>query len=322
MKDALLNISILAFLLTPFIGAYFVFRNNQFNKLVKVNWSRKKIGSLFLGLLISSFVGIGIFAEPVEKAPEAQAEVLSANEEVEPSEQTVEAQVAEAEPQKETVEVTRIIDGDTIEIEGGQKIRYIGIDTPESKDPNRPVECFSSEATQKNEELVAGKEIRLEKDVSETDRYGRLLRYVYVDDQMVNEILVREGYAQASAYPPDVKHQDLFDSAESEAREQEKGLWGDICLEEPSPTPTSKPTSVPTAKPTVIPTTQPTVAPQPVIESNVVPTTTSSYSCSCSKTCSQMSSCDEAYYQLNTCGCSKRDGDSDGVPCESICPGG
>lgn len=123
--------------------------------------------------------------------------------------------------------VKRVIDGDTIELDNGKKLRYIGIDTPE----RIPSSCFAAEAAGKNEELVLGKEVRLEKDVSETDRYGRLLRYVYVrnsvsgEEVFVNENLVREGYATAVTYPPDVKYTDLFRQADKEARENKRGLW-------------------------------------------------------------------------------------------------
>lgn len=131
--------------------------------------------------------------------------------------------------------VTRVIDGDTIEIEGGKKVRYIGIDTPESVDPRKPVECYGREASSENKRLVEGKAVRLEKDVSETDQYGRLLRYVYVDGVLVNEYLVRQGFAYAPTYPPDVKFQDLFRQAETEARETNHGLWGG-CSPQLSPT--------------------------------------------------------------------------------------
>lgn len=122
--------------------------------------------------------------------------------------------------------VTRVIDGDTIEIKGGEKVRYIGIDTPETVHPSKPVQCFGKEAALKNKKLVEGKRVRLEKDVSETDKYGRLLRYVYVGEVFVNKILVRDGYAFSSTYPPDVKYQDIFSKAEKEAREADRGLWG------------------------------------------------------------------------------------------------
>lgn len=199
--------------------------------------------------------------------------------------------------QTQEVLVVKVIDGDTIEIEGGKRLRYIGIDTPES------AECFANAATDKNKELVLEKKIRMEKDVSETDKYGRLLRYVWVGNIFVNDYLVKQGYAQSSTYPPDVKYQDQFLEAQKEARENNRGLWGTCSyFGEPETKPTPK---------TVVSPTPSTQAP-----------TTEVYTCDCSKTCPEMSSCDEAYYQLNTCGCAKRDGDKDGVPCENICPGG
>lgn len=128
--------------------------------------------------------------------------------------------------------VTKVIDGDTIELENGQKVRYIGIDTPETNHPTKRVECYGKEATQRNKELVAGKIVRLEKDVSEIDRFGRLLRYVYIENTatpsasiFVNELLVKEGYAFAATFPPDVKYSELFLSAQQEARKNNKGLW-------------------------------------------------------------------------------------------------
>ncbi len=130
---------------------------------------------------------------------------------------------------REVVTISRVVDGDTIKTTDGQTIRYIGIDTPETKDPNRPVGCYGQEASQKNKELVEGQQVELEKDVSETDRYGRLLRYVYQDGVMINELLVKEGYARATSYPPDVKYQDLFRRAEAQAREQQLGLWSEVC---------------------------------------------------------------------------------------------
>jgi micrococcal nuclease len=124
--------------------------------------------------------------------------------------------------------VSEVIDGDTIRLSTGETVRYIGIDTPETRHPQKGKECFGSEASRFNEDLVLGKTVQLEKDVSETDRYGRLLRYVWLDGILVNQTLVAAGYAQASAYPPDIKYQGLFDVAEAEARENNRGLWG-VC---------------------------------------------------------------------------------------------
>ena len=121
--------------------------------------------------------------------------------------------------------VTRVIDGDTIEIEGGKRVRYIGINTPETVDPRKKVECFGREASNKNKEFVEGQIVRFEKDISETDKYGRLLRYVYVDNQFINLELVKNGYAYSSTFPPDVKYQKVFLDAETTAREKNLGLW-------------------------------------------------------------------------------------------------
>jgi len=140
---------------------------------------------------------------------------------------------------KQVASVAAVIDGDTIKLTDGRKLRYIGIDTPETKDPHRGIGCFGQQATNKNKELVEGKTIEIEKDVSETDRYSRLLRYVYVDGVMINELLVKEGFAKASSYPPDIKYQNIFTQAQKQAEFEKKGLWSDIC----NPTPTVLPTN-------------------------------------------------------------------------------
>jgi len=131
--------------------------------------------------------------------------------------------------------VTRVIDGDTIEVDIDgtiYKVRYLGIDTPELDD-ERPEFCaLAQEATRYNRQLVDGKTVRLEKDISETDRYGRLLRYVYVDDIFVNAELVEQGLAWAEAYEPDIKYQDILKELETEAEQAGRGLWREI---QPSP---------------------------------------------------------------------------------------
>src|SRR3989344_1730333 len=128
------------------------------------------------------------------------------------------------EKNQDTVLVTNVIDGDTIEIEGGKIVRYIGIDTPETKHPKKKVQCFGIEAFMENKALVEGKQVRLEKDISETDRYGRLLRYVYIGDLFINDYLVRQGYAYAATFPPDVKYQSVFKQAQTEAEQNNRGL--------------------------------------------------------------------------------------------------
>jgi len=126
---------------------------------------------------------------------------------------------------KQLVKVTRVIDGDTIEIEGGEKVRYIGMDAPETVDPRKPVQCFGKEASAENKQLVEGKEVELEKDVSETDKYGRLLRYVWLNGAMIDQELVQLGFARIETIPPDVKYEDIFKTAENSARTKNIGLW-------------------------------------------------------------------------------------------------
>ena len=131
--------------------------------------------------------------------------------------------------------VTRVIDGDTIEVNIGgtiYKFRYIGIDTLELDDKRAEYSALAQEATRYNRQLVERKTVRLEKDVSETDKYGRLLRYVYVDNIFVNAKLVRQGLAWAKAYPPDTKYQDTLEKAEPEARQDKIGIWHEL---QPSP---------------------------------------------------------------------------------------
>jgi micrococcal nuclease len=137
----------------------------------------------------------------------------------------------------ELAKVVRVVDGDTINVEINGKVesvRYIGIDTPETVDPRKPVQCFGVEASKKNKELVEGKMVSLETDITDRDKYGRLLRYVWVDDTFINLILVTQGFAKSSSYPPDVGYQDLFVLAEKKARDNKLGLWT-ACASETTP---------------------------------------------------------------------------------------
>jgi micrococcal nuclease len=126
--------------------------------------------------------------------------------------------------------VVRVVDGDTIRVSLGgreERVRYIGIDTPESVKPGTPVQCFAKKASAANARLVAGKRVRIERDVEERDRYGRLLAYVYpaAGGPMVNESLVRGGYARPLTIPPDVRHAERFRRLADEARKAGRGLW-------------------------------------------------------------------------------------------------
>jgi len=188
--------------------------------------------------------------------------------------------------------VLKVIDGDTVDLEiNGKKetVRLIGIDAPESR------ECFGSAATNKARELLGLKLVELEQDSSqgERDRYGRLLRYIFVDGINFQELMIREGYAKEYTYSKPYKYQTLFKNAQTEAQNQKRGLWADgACSSSKNELKSPE---------------------------NAQYQVQGSYTCDCSKLCSQIETCDEAYYQLNQCGCSRRDSDKDGVPCESLC---
>jgi micrococcal nuclease len=129
-----------------------------------------------------------------------------------------------------TVRVVRVVDGDTIlvSLDGRQeRVRYIGVDTPETVKPDTPVQCFGKKASAYNHALVDGRSVRLVGDAEARDRYGRLLAYVYRagDGLFVNAALVRGGYATTLTIPPNVAHADELAALAGDARRAGRGLW-------------------------------------------------------------------------------------------------
>jgi len=118
---------------------------------------------------------------------------------------------------REKAVVKRVIDGDTIELSDGRKVRYIGVDAPEMTDKRTTVLCLAKMARAENQGLVEGQTVELEKDISNMDKYDRLLRYVWVNNTMVNLTLVKSGYAKIATYPPDVKYKTIFWEAQKSA---------------------------------------------------------------------------------------------------------
>jgi micrococcal nuclease len=124
--------------------------------------------------------------------------------------------------------VVKVVDGDTVHVQLAdrvEKVRYIGVNTPEVHHPTKGEEPGGREAAAVNRTLVEGRRVRLELDVQARDRYGRLLAYVWVGDTMVNAELVRRGYAQVMTVPPNVRHQRLFLTLQRDARGAGRGLW-------------------------------------------------------------------------------------------------
>ncbi|WP_322795088.1 thermonuclease family protein [Tepidiforma sp.] len=156
--------------------------------------------------------------------------------------------------------VTAVVDGDTIDVGGcadAGRVRLILIDTPEIFGGAR---CFSREASDYTKQFLLGRTVGLERNVSNTDRYGRFLRYAWLDGELFNERIVRDGYAVLAEFPPDLKYRDRIAAAEAEARAANRGLWA-ACggIDRPatptpvgvaSPTPTRTPSPTPSATPT------------------------------------------------------------------------
>ena len=123
--------------------------------------------------------------------------------------------------------VTRVVDGDTIIINNNERVRLILVNSPESVHPDESKNTkFGEKASNFTKKILENKIIYLEKDVSNRDKYDRLLRYVYLEDgTLFNELLVKEGYAKITTYPPDIKYKDIILKAQKYARENNKGLW-------------------------------------------------------------------------------------------------
>jgi endonuclease YncB( thermonuclease family) len=156
--------------------------------------------------------------------------------------------------------VMNVVDGDTIDVGGcsdAGRVRLILVDAPEVSGGAR---CYSREATNYVTSRLLGRTVGLERDVSNVDRFGRYLRYIWLDGELFNETMVREGYAALAVYPPDVKYRDRIAAAEAEARAANRGLWG-ACggLNTPAtPTPTTPGTATPTVTSTPTPPATPT----------------------------------------------------------------
>ncbi|MDD5759886.1 MAG: thermonuclease family protein [Desulfobulbaceae bacterium] len=168
--------------------------------------------------------------------------------------------------------VTHVVDGDTFDVDLNgktERIRMIGVDTPETVDPRKPVQCFGKEASDKMKELIAGKRVVLEADPTqgERDKYGRLLRYPFLPDGTnVGLYLIQEGYAHEYTYNLPYKYQQIFKDAENAARIAKKGLWADNACPIATPAPTTSNTpSAPSTSPT-------TAAPSPSSPTPAIPT--------------------------------------------------
>lgn len=176
-----------------------------------VRWCRSVIVAVTV-LLVSATAGCGSWSGPG------------------PGTGAVPGPAADGLPEGLDVTVERVVDGDTLVVSGGERVRLIGVDTPETKDPRRPVGCFGQEASDFMSSLLEeGSRVRLVGDAEPRDRFDRLLAYAYrlPDGLFVNAELVRQGYAQPLTIPPNVAHAGEFVALAAEAREAGRGLWAE-----------------------------------------------------------------------------------------------
>ena len=220
--------------------------------------------------------------------------------------------------------VVKVVDGDTVAVginNNKETIRLIGINTPETVDPRKPVECFGIEASNKAKEILTGKSVKLEADsiVGERDKYGRLLRYIFLEDGInFNKMMISEGYAYEYTYDSSYKYQDEFKQAEKEAREAEKGLWADgVCESNNVPLTTINNSSVvPIATTT-------SILAAPAATNNTI-SNTECYCASNSYNCGDFQTHQEAQNLYNCClqkvgrDIHQLDRDKDGSACESL----
>ena len=215
--------------------------------------------------------------------------------------------------------VIKVVDGDTLNIDmdgKSQTIRLIGLNTPETVDPRKPVECFGKEASKKAVELLAGKKVLIEKDSSQGDydKYQRLLAYVFLEDGTnFNKWMIENGYGYEYTYDLPYKYQSEFKLAENQAKAQKKGLWADDVCQAEKPAQTATPVTKPTTT---------TVPAQTQTENK--PNQNSSYVCSYNTyNCTDFATHAEAQEVFEACGgvfndVHGLDRDKDGLACETL----
>lgn len=268
------------------------------NEFVRYNSAMREFAFLMLGMILASLFFLGFKTEP-ERAP-TQTAAAETSSQADTQEPTVEPLGSTA---PETYRVTKVVDGDTLAIDmNGESVtlRLIGLDTPETVDPRKPVQCFGKEASDKAKELLTGTSISIETDPTQDtyDKYGRLLAYVYLPNgTLFNKYMIQEGYGHEYTYDKAYKYQAAFKAAQQAAQSAEKGLWApDACTESESAVPSTASAFTPTG----------------------------AYDCSSNAyNCSSFKTQAEAQYVFELCGDTaldihRLDSDKDGVVCESL----
>lgn len=256
--------------------------------------------------------------QQAQATPTPQAQTAAVETQQQPSATPTQAEADDPKAGKQEAKVTRVVDGDTIEVSiNGKKetIRFIGINTPETVDPRKPVECFGERASAVAKENLTGETVWLEADPTqgERDKYSRLLRFVWTDDATVDfgKVMIATGFAYEYTYNTPYKYQAVYKQAQKEAEQGKKGLWADNAC------------PVATTKPTVAPTQSTSTYQPPANQGGGA----CKYSCtSPDRDCSDFSSHAEAQAFFDCCGFTATNdpmkldsvGVGDGVACESI----
>jgi len=263
------------------------------------------IGVVILLIIITRFFGDDPQIDNLSNSQEVAAPILADSVS---NDAVLEVEAVSSDQQNIFYPVTKVVDGDTLSINldgTNTTIRLIGIDTPETVDPRKPVQCFGVEASNKAKELLVGKKVRLEMDSSQGnyDKYNRLLAYVYLEDgTLINKKLIQDGYGHEYTYNTPYKYQAEFKKAEQYAQSNKLGLWAPGVCEEKEVTPAQQ------------------LAPYPTLPTQ----STSGYSCSANTyNCTDFSTHAEAQSVYEMCGGVNNDihgldQDKDGEACESL----
>lgn len=225
-KDISIFVVCTAFIL--FVTSIIMFIKNRKSKNIAKYYAISMVATFVIAMWGTSLSPVKSTNEIADKPTEAPTEITTEA----PTESPTEPTKSFAEEHNlQLANVTRVVDGDTIEVELSgkkEKVRFLLVDTPESvhSDSSKNTE-YGKVASEYTKNLLEGKEVGLEFDAAERDRYGRLLAYVYLNDQMVNRLLLSEGHAKVAVYQPNVKYVDDFRTLEKEAQTNKKGIWED-----------------------------------------------------------------------------------------------
>jgi micrococcal nuclease len=237
MRDFLSNILVLPALVTVFFFVLSMLRPERtLNRKLLKTTNRRKLAGRYALIMLALLIGGSLISPSVDKSSSTTEQ--SSNDAVQAQTSTDTTKMAEAQPDKKYTyySVVKVVDGDTIDINMNgttERLRLIGMDTPETLDPRKPVQCFGREASNKAKQILAGVKVRVEADPTQSnrDKYDRLLRYVYLEDGTnYNKYMIQQGYAHEYTYEIPYKYHSEFKAPEKEARQNDRGLWAaDTC---------------------------------------------------------------------------------------------